>query len=266
MHYDPVIQQLAKEFYKLLSSHCCSVLPLMLERQKIFAELCGHKKGLRDYSVTVFNLKTIRFEFHNSCFNNRLKLPTVCTALQNPMAQLMELTEPKSMAFCLETMIESYRFLMNLPKEERKLFNVAYIRLLLERNGLYHPYLHRMYVSEFDEEGNPWLITTETSRLADINVPEFRYVSPLSGHYTEKHAYSRHLLNLELNEQDKALLIQYRHDCKMKMIGEKLHKSPHTISNIYNRIEKIYGVHSIHTASEIARVMEILTGEWHNLN
>jgi hypothetical protein len=238
----------------------------MLEKQKFYFELFSHKKGLRDYSVTVFNLKTARVEFHNSCYNKQLKFPCICLLIQNPLAHLHELTEPKNRIFCLNTLIESYQFLMHLPKEELHLFNVAYVRFILEKDGSYHPYLHRMYISEFDADGNPWLITTETMRLTDKNIPEFRYFSPASEHYTEDHEYSLHLLNIKLKEQDKVLLKQYRHDCKKKKISEKLHRSTHTISNFYTRIEKTYKVHSIHTACEITHIMDLLTKEWYDLN
>jgi hypothetical protein len=258
MHFDPAIQHLLKNFYHLLSTHSCIVLPFMLERKKFITEIFSNKSRLRNHSITIFDLKTLSFDFHNSSFNHKLKLLTVCKDLEDPMAHLTELTEPANREFCLDTMIKSYIFLMNLPKEAQGKFKVAYVRRLLEKDGRFHPYLHCMYVSEFDEEGNPWLITIETIRLRGANIPVFRYFSPVSGDYTEEHEYSLRLLNLKLNEKDIALLNEYRDNCKGQKIVEILKRSKHTVSNYYTRINKLFDVHSIQTSSEIAEIMDIL--------
>ena len=256
------IKSLKEEFCRLLSLHPSVESPSMDNWVNNYIELFNHRNGLYNCSITLFNLKTGGFLFHNSNHNNRLKHPVVCPLLKHPLEYLMALTEPKNLKFCLETMIESYRYLMSLTAEEQEIFNVAYISYLLENDRIYHPYLIRLFVRKFDEQGNPLFIEIDTQRLIDLHIPEFRYFRPVSATYTEEHPYSLHLLKLNLNEADEALLTQYRDDIKRKMIGEKLNKSTHTIVNYYSRVEKLYDLHSIQTVSEIAGIMDMLRREY----
>ena len=258
MTYHPAIHQLVKELYKLLATHYCTVVPLMLERKKYLEEIFSNKKGMRDYSVTIFDLKERHFTLHNSHHNKYLKYPSLSPSVVDEMKALNSLTETNNLHFCMDTLTRSYEFLMNLPPEKRNQFNVIYIRRLLEKDGQYHPYLHHMYISEYDEDDNPWLITIETKRLLDMNIPEFRKFSPLTLQYTEEHNYSAHLLSLKLDEIDRELIKKHDEDCKKKELSKSLYKSPHTVSNRYNKVNLLFKVNSINTTCLIAKIMEIV--------
>lgn len=258
MSYLPTTHQLVKELYKLLSTHYCTIVPLMLEQKKYFEKTFSHRKGLRDYSVTIFDLHTKHFTFHDSLFNKYLKYPSLSPAVMDNMKTLNDLTEPQNLRFCLDTILRSYEFIQRLTAEERLHFCVLYIRRLLERDGLYHPYLHHTYISEYDEHGNAWLITTETKRLQDMNIPEFRKFSPPTEQYTEEHQYSAKLLTLKLDEIDRELIKKHVEDCKKKELSRELYKSPHTVSNRYNKVNALFGVNSINTTCLIAKIMELV--------
>ena len=212
---------------------------------------------MRDYSVTIFDLKERHFTLHNSHHNKYLKYPSLSPSVVDEMKALNSLTETNNLHFCMDTLTRSYEFLMNLPPEKRNQFNVIYIRRLLEKDEQYHPYLHHMYISEYDEDDNPWLITIETKRLLDMNIPEFRKFSPLTLQYTEEHNYSAHLLSLKLDEIDRELIKKHDEDCKKKELSKSLYKSPHTVSNRYNKVNLLFKVNSINTTCLIARIMEI---------
>ena len=258
MTYHPDIHQLVKELYKLLATHYCTVVPLMLERKKHLEEILRNKKGMRDYSVTIFDLKERCFTLHNSHHNIYLKYPAVNEWMMDEMMLLNELTEANNLHFCMDTLTRSYEFLVTLTPEELNQFNVIYIRRMLEKDEQYHPYLHHMYISEYDEDDNPWLITIETKRLLDKNIPEFRKFSPATPLYTEEHSYSSHLLSLKLDEIDRKLIKKHDEDCKKKELSEWLYKSPHTVSNRYNKVNLLFKVNSINTTCLIAKIMEIV--------
>jgi len=258
MSYLPTTHQLVKELYKLLSTHYCTIVPLMLERKKFFEEIFSHRKGLREYSVTVFDLHSKLFTFHNSSCNAYLKYPSICPEMENGLKVLNEYSEPQNLHFCMDTILKSYAFIQSLIAEERLHFRVLYIRRLQERDGLYHPYLHHMYISEYDEHGNAWLITTESKRLLDMNLPEFRKFSPPTEQYTEEHQYSAKLLTLKLDEIDRELIKKHVEDCKKKELSKSLYRSPHTVSNRYNKVNALFGVKSINTTCLIAKIMELV--------
>lgn len=258
MTYHPTIHQLVKELYKLLSTHYCTVVPVMIEKKKYFEEIFSQKKGIRDYSISVFDLKERRFTFHDSHYNKYLKSPSIYTALVDDMTHLNNLTEIENLRFCLDTLKKSLELLRSLTPEECQLFNVIYIRRLLEKDGQYHPYVHHMYVSHYDPDGNPWLIATETKRLLEMNIPEFRRFSPPTPQYTEEHKYSAHLLNLKLDEMDIKLIEKHQEDCKKKGISETLKRSPHTVSNLYIKVNALFEVKSINTACLVAKIVGIV--------
>lgn len=258
MHYNSSGHLLVNNLYKLLSKHHCTVVPLMIEKQRHFEEFFRQKKGLRNHSVSVYDLNARRFTFHNSCYNKYLKHPSIYADLIENMQHLVDLTEKQNLIFCQDTLEKSYTLLMQLSREECEQFHVIYVRKMLEKSNQYHPYLHCMYVNQFDEQGNPWLITIETRRLPGSEIPEFRLFHPLLEDFSEEHAYSHHLQQLKLNENDNILLEKYRDDFGMKMkdLSQKMSMSEHTVSNIYNRVNSLFKVHSIQTTSILAGIID----------
>jgi len=256
-HYPPT-QQLVKDLHDQLSAYRCKETPISFEQKKYFEKTFNHRKGLRDYSVTIFDLYTKHFTFHDSLFNKYLKYPSLSPAVMDNMKTLNDLTEPQNLRFCLDTMIKSIEFISNLSPAEWHQFHVRYIRRLLEKDGQYHPYLHYMYVNEYDPEGKPWLITIESKRLRDMNMPELRKFSPATPHYCEEHLYSARLLNVKLDEIDRELIKKHDEDCKKKALSRELYKSPHTVSNRYNKVNALFDVNSINTTCLIAKIMELV--------
>ncbi|MDR3652753.1 MAG: hypothetical protein P4L34_07270 [Paludibacter sp.] len=258
MNYSLTYKQLEKNFYDDLSNHYCIVTALMkLEQAIIEDEFSNNPVGMRNFSKAVFDLNIRRISFHNSLFNDKLKYPSICLSLDDEMRFLKELTEPSNLIFCMDTLCKSYKYLKTLTKEESKNFNIVYIRRLLEKDDLYHPYLHYMHPCQWDAQGNVRLISIQTKRLQDMNVPEFRFIGVPSELFPEEHAYSRYLQDVRLKDTDIKLLEKYLEAYKKKGLSEVLNKSRHTISNKYTRLNTLFKVDSMQTSSLIYYIMQL---------
>jgi len=257
MNYNQNVTQQKKKIFQLIATHPGNVTESMRKRAKqIIEDYLRSPKGMRQFSITIFDLNENRFVFHDSIYNDRFTPQTLYMDLEDRMKFLNEITKPENLVFCLDTLIKSYTCLRSMNYEESKNYRVVYIQWLLEGNQ-YHPYLHLMFPSHWDEDGNVWKVTTHTKRLLDMNIEEFRLITHDTDIYTEEHDYSRHLLQIKMKDEDKDLLENYVEDCKRKKLSEVLNKSIHTVSNYYTRINTLFKTNNIQTSCLVYCIMEL---------
>jgi len=258
MSHHQLAIQMVSELYKLMAIHLCIVTELMREEFKHFVKLQAYlKQGFRKYSFTIFDLKQRHVSYHDSIYHGKLKYLDIYNDKDDHLTRLNEITEPANLTFCMDTLFKSYNYLQTLNREESKEFRVLFIRLLLEKDGQYHPYVQFIYPFTRDDNDNVWQLVIETKRLSVTNIKEFRLITYDTEAYTESHEYSRHLLNLKLKDEDKELLKKYVDDCKKKKLSEEMRRSPHTVSNYYTRINTLFQTNNIHTSCQAYCLMEM---------
>ena len=256
-HHQLAIQSVS-ELYKLMATHLCIVTKLMQEEFTHFVKLHAYlNRGFQKSSFTIFDPKQHRVSYHDSIYHDKLKYPDIYYDKNDRLTRLNEITEPANLTFCMDTLFKSYNYLQTLNREESEKFRVLFIRLLLEKDGQYHPYVQFIYPFQWDDNGNVWQMVIETKRLPVMNIKEFRLITYDTEAYTESHDYSRHLLNLKLKDEDKELLKKYVGDCKKKKLSEEMCRSLHTVSNYYTRINTLFKTKNIQTSCLVYCIMEL---------
>ena len=258
MSHHQLAIQMVSELYKLMATHLCIVTKLMQEEFTHFVKLHAYlNRGFQKSSFTIFDPKQHRVTYHYFNYHDKLKYQDIYKDKDDHLTRLNDITEPANLIFCMDTLFKSYNYLQTLNREESKEFRVLFIRLLLEKDGQYHPYVQFIYPFTRDDNDNVWQLVIETKRLPVMNIKEFRLITYDTEAYTESHEYSRHLLNLKLKDEDKELLKKYVGDCKKKKLSEEMCRSLHTVSNYYTRINTLFQTNNINTSCQAYCLMEM---------
>ena len=199
MHHEPAILHLIQRLMNIIAGFNITVSThTAAEMRGIIQHFITNRSSLINFSITLFDLKDRQVAQHNSIFNEYFHSPIFNHSIRNNLDRLFSLTCPLNIKFCLQTELIITNHLQKLTTEQLQEYKAQYVRLLMEKDGQYHPYIIYLSVFKFDEFGRPWILKIETIRSQTNNLPEFRFFSHTLEGYTEEHAYTKHLQNLKL--------------------------------------------------------------------
>lgn len=256
MHHDPSVQQLIHQLINIIAGLNLTVSTHpAAEMKSIIQHYITHGSSRVNFSTILIDLKKQQLVLHTSIFNRYFENLILNTTIRNSLEHFIGLTCPQNVCFCLQTELIMMNHLQKLSTEQLRKYEARYIRYLKEKDGQYHSYVIYMQVYEFDAFGRPWMLKIETTRTDVNNLPEFRCFSHSIEGYTEEHAYSLHLQNLDLTEMEKRVLGLLVENKTMSAIGEIIHRTPLTVQWYYTNLEQKMNVHSVQEVREIGRIL-----------
>ena len=169
-----LMQQAHFNRLNLMSDHLCDITSALKNESEIKqTEL--YQYVLHDkFTITLIDLSEGRYTFYSSAYKQLFPVPSIDTSVPDNWNQTYHLIHPDDRYFADNTDLMGYRYLMALPPEKRRLFEMIYMIRYKDGYGHYQACLNRVYVWMNDTKNNPWLLICKTKQLPFCNTENFQ--------------------------------------------------------------------------------------------
>jgi DNA-binding CsgD family transcriptional regulator len=239
---------LKKKLAKLVAEYDCEVTPLMEQERVAKCEAIKQLSKHDSQSYILYDLKEDRIYLHP--FRVEASLST-----EGIKQRIHTMTHPDDHAYCLDTEIKGFEYLMALPPELRKDFRMSYQRRMVNEKGLYRMCLHSYFVFECDCEQNPWLILILTEHHALLHPEQFRqmrYCIPCfdkNSNGLPEYPFEKECM---LTGTEKKVLRMINEKAKNEFIAQQLAIEVSTVKKHRSNMMAKFNVSSLHLVIRLA--------------